>query len=201
MFCAEATETWRSSESPPKRTMLVMSCAGATSIPRAALGAELRRSLRLLSAAAALLLRRQRRAALLAELAALRLRAALRADRAGDLADVARRRPVDRARLLLNLLARRFRLRGGHLLVEVGRAVLAQPRLLVPADRLAHPVAAARALLEDRRDLVDCFLQRAVVRAAADRALHLVRAVRHAPENAAEQIARRARRRAEHAHR
>src|SRR5204863_7424842 len=139
----------------------------------------------------ALLLRRQRGAAVLTELAPLRLRAALRADGAGDLRHVARLGPVDGARLLLDLVARRVGLRGGHLLVEVGRAVLAQPRLLVPADRFADPGAAARALLEDRRDLVDGVLPRAVVRAAADRALHFVRAVGYVSQEAAEQAARR----------
>src|ERR1051325_3659330 len=118
--------------------------AFATSIFCAALGAELRRAFRLVAASAARLLRRQRAAALLAELSALRLRAALRADRAGDLGDVARLRPVHLARLALHLLARGLGLRRGHLLVEIGRAVLAQPGLLVPADGLADPVAAAR---------------------------------------------------------
>src|SRR5439155_10366560 len=64
-------------------------------------------------------------------------------------------------------------------------------------DRLADPVAAARALLEDRRDLVDRLFQRAVVRAAADGALHLVRAVRDAAEDAAEEVPGHARRRSE----
>src|SRR5207248_1387464 len=68
-------------------------------------------------------------------------------------------------------------------------------------DRLADPVAAARALLEDRRDLVDGIFQRAVVRGTADGALHFVRAVCDASENAAEQIARDARGRSEDAHR
>src|SRR6185436_724110 len=77
----------------------------------------------------------------------------------------------------------------------------AEPGLLVPADRLADPLAAARALLEDRRDLADRVLQRRVVRGAADGPLHLVRAVGDVAEEAAEEAAGRARRRAEHAHR
>ena len=116
----------------------------------------------------------------------MRLRAALAADRAGDLLDLARLRPVDLAGLCLDLLARGLGLRRRHLLVEVGRAGLAEPCLLVPADRLADPLAAARALLEDRRDLGDRVLQRRVVRGAADGALHLVRAVGHVAEEAAE---------------
>src|SRR5262245_17119285 len=94
-------------------------------VPRAALRAELRRPLRLVAAAAARFLRRQRGAALLTELAALRLRAALWANGAGDFADVARLGPIDGTRLLVNLLARGLSLRGGHLFVEVGRAGLA----------------------------------------------------------------------------
>src|ERR1043165_9278375 len=81
-----------------------------------------RRPLGLVSAAGALALRREVRAAVGAELRALRLRAALAADGAGDLADVARLRPVDLARLLLDLLARGLGLRRGHLFVEVGRS-------------------------------------------------------------------------------
>src|SRR5258707_139407 len=101
--------------------MLVMDGGTATSVPPAALRTELRRPLRLVSASGARFLRRQSGAAFLAELAALRLHAALRADGAGDGGDVAGLGPVDRAGLFLDLLARGVGLRGGHLLVEVGR--------------------------------------------------------------------------------
>src|SRR4051794_3221032 len=107
------------------------------SVPRPALRTKLRIALGVVAAAGAFLLRRQRAAALLAELAALGFDAAVRADGAGDLRHVARLGPVDGARLLLHLLARGVGLRGSHLFVEIGRAVLAEAGLLVPADRLA----------------------------------------------------------------
>jgi hypothetical protein len=92
-------------------------------------------------------------------------------------------------------------LRGGQLFVEIGCAGLAEAGLFVPADRLADPVAAARALLEDRGDFVNGILQRAVVRGTADGALHFVCAVGDASEDAAEEIAGDARGRSEDAHR
>src|SRR5882672_3014637 len=112
-----------------------------------------------------------------AELASLRFRAALAADGAGDLLDVALFGPVDGARLLLDLFARGRGLCGGHLLIEVGRAVLAEAGLLVPADRFTDPVAAAVALLEGRGDFRHRVLERRVVRGTADGALHFVGAV------------------------
>src|SRR6185295_6016597 len=72
--------------------------------------------------------------------------------------------------------------------------------LLVPADRLADPVPAARALLERRRDLGDGVLERGVVGGTADGALYLVRAVGHAPEYAPEQAAGDTGRRSQHPH-
>src|SRR2546430_2039159 len=108
-----------------------------------------------MSATAALLFCVVRGAAFGTELAALRFCAAGAADGAGDLIDLARLGPVHLARFGLDLFARGFGLRCGHLFIEIGRAGLAEAGLLVPADRLADPVAAARALLEYRSDLVD----------------------------------------------
>src|SRR5258707_7790594 len=103
-----------------------------------------------MTALAALLLCGECRGALLAELAALGLRAAGGTDGAGDLGDVTRLGPVDFTGLGLNLLARGVGLRGRHLFVEIRCAVFTEAGLLVPTDRLTDPVPAARALFEDR---------------------------------------------------
>src|SRR5258705_6167839 len=113
-------------------------------------------------AAAAFLLRGVCGSAFGTELSALRFCAARCADGAGDLVDLALLRPIHLTRLRLNLFARGLGLRRRHLFVEIGRAGLAEAGFLVPADRFADPVAAARALLEDRGDFVDGILQRAV---------------------------------------
>src|SRR5690349_16965979 len=137
----------------PRRRRRSRTSSRRPSVFLPALRTELRRPLRLVAALLAGALGAHGLAALGAALAALGLRAAALADRAGDVADVALLGPVHGPGLLMNLLARGLGLRGGHLLVEVGRAALAEAGLLVPADRLADPVSAARALLEDRRDL------------------------------------------------
>src|SRR6202008_4415715 len=112
---------------------------------------ELRRSLGLVAALGAGGFEGERGAAVVTELAALRLRAAFAADSAADRSHVALFGPVDGTRFLVDLFARGLGLRGGHLFIHVGRARFAEPGFLVPAYRLANPVAAARALLERRR--------------------------------------------------
>src|SRR6185295_20310116 len=60
--------------------------------------------------------------------------------------------------------------------------------------RLADPVAAAGALLEERRDLLDRLAQRRVVLRAGDHLLQRLGRLRRSPEDAAEQVRDRARR-------
>jgi hypothetical protein len=121
------------------------------------------------------------------ELAALRFRAALPAHRGGRLGEIPLLRVVDVPRLLEHLVARRLRLRRRDLLVEIGRARLAQARLRVPADRLAHPLAAPRALLEGRRDLFHRRVEGRVVLRAGRHRLQLIGGLRGAAEEAAQQ--------------
>src|SRR6185295_15353577 len=63
-------------------------------------------------------------------------------------------------------------------------------RLGVETDGLAHPVAAAGALLEERADLLRRVVERGVVRRTADRPLDLVCRRLRAPEKAAEEVVR-----------
>src|SRR5438445_562161 len=150
---------------------------GGSAALRATLQAELRRRRHLRAALAALVPRPQVGAALRAELPALGLRLALRAARDHLAVEVQPLRLVPLAHLRVDLLHLGLRLRGRDLLLGLRRAVRAQPALLVPADRVADPLAAADALREVRLDLRHRRLQRGVVGLAAHRALDLVGAV------------------------
>jgi len=79
---------------------------------------------------------------------------------------------VDRAQLLGDLLRGDLRLLRGGLLGQIGRAVLAQLALIVPAHLGAHPVAASRALVKLRPDLLHRLPERAVPGLAAQAVLH-----------------------------
>src|SRR5437899_3296928 len=143
---------------------------GGSAALRATLQAELRRRRHLRAALAALVPRPQVGAALRAELPALGLRLALRAARDHLAVEVQPLRLVPLAHLRVDLLHLGLRLRGRDLLLGLRRAVRAQPALLVPADRVADPLAAADALREVRLDLRHRRLQRGVVGLAAHRA-------------------------------
>src|SRR5439155_10499908 len=113
--------------------------------PRAALGG---------AAVAAELLRRLRRGqrvtAALAELPAAALLPAGRAQPGGLVPVVDIPGPVLALDLLVQLVHLRRGLHPGDLLVQPGRAGRAQAPLGVPAHLLAHPLAAAVALVEER---------------------------------------------------
>ena len=129
----------------------------------------------------------------------MRLRATLRTLHVGHAAHVEVLRVVNRLDLLLHLLHRGRRLRGGHLLLEIRRAALALAVLGVPAHLRAHPLAAALALLEDLLAFLHGLLERGVVLRPSDRPLHLVGAAPGAAEHTAEDVARGAQEPSRHA--
>src|SRR5262245_14814716 len=173
----------RANAAAARRRSSVSSCSER----RAALRAELRRPGGFGATIAALPLRADRRSALGTELSALRLGAAAGAEDGADLCQVPLAEVVHRARLLDCLLFGCRGLGGGDLLVQVRRAGLAQSHLLVPADRLAHPLAAARALLEQRADFLDGRVERRVVLRTGRHLLQRFGGLGGAAEDAAEQ--------------
>src|SRR5258708_5235828 len=106
--------------------------------------------------------RRQGMAAVSAELPAAAGLAAVRARPGSLVAVVDVLRPVDVLDLAVQLLDLGLRLHARDLLVELGRALHAQAALVVPADGLADPLAAALALVEVRLHLVDGLGERLV---------------------------------------
>src|SRR5439155_7255612 len=123
--------------------------------------------------------RRELGPALGAELATLGPGPALRAVSHGFRGHVNARDQVRGSGLLPHLLLDGRRLRGTPLLVEVRRAVLAQPALGVPAVLGTDPLAAAGALLEVRSRLLHGLVEGGVVLLAPDGALDLVRPCAH----------------------
>src|SRR6185437_10824775 len=113
-----------------------------------------------------------RGSAVLAELAAAGLLAAAGAssDRLISVVDVLR--PVDVLDLLVQLLDLRLRLHSGDFLVKPGRARRAQAALVVPADLVAYPLAAAVTLLEVGLHVLDGLLEGLVAGRAAHGVAH-----------------------------
>src|SRR5262249_55589855 len=118
---------------------------------------------------------RERAAAVLAELAAAGLAAAVRALRGALVPVVDVAGPVDLLGLLVELVDLGGRLDAGDLLVELWRALRAQAALGVPAHLLAHPLAAAQALLEVGGHLLDGLAQPLVPGRAAVAVAHPLR--------------------------
>src|SRR3954453_427688 len=111
-------------------------------------------------------------AAALAELAAAALLAALGTQAGALVAVVDVLGPVLALDLLVQLVDLRRGLHPGDLLVQLGGAGHAQAPLAVPAHLLAHPLAAAVALVEERLHLLDGVSQRLVGGRAAHAVAH-----------------------------
>ena len=79
---------------------------------------------------------------------------------------------IDLPHLLGGLIRGDVRLRGGRFLLEIRRAVLAQPARRVPAHLGTNPDATSRALMKLRLDLLDRLLERAVPLGSAQAVLH-----------------------------
>src|SRR5690606_29690635 len=137
---------------------------GRSDVRAAALRAEPRARRARGTALAARGARREALAALGAELAAADLRRARRALRHGRRREVRAADEVGRAELVPQLVAARLGLELRELLGLLGRAAHALPDGVVPADLVAHPVAAPVALAERVAHLADGGVERLVLR-------------------------------------
>src|SRR5205085_115129 len=183
---------------------------------------ELRRAFGLMTARAASQLRRlRRRAAFGTELRFADIRAAVRTERPRRSkiiclrfrlgADVSLRAHVQLRSVigllgaLIDLLARRFRLRVGvrgcEFLLKVWRAAFTLPSVRVPTNFWADPTPTTRALMKMLLALRNRCRQSIIMRLAADRALQLISRVAGRTRPAAEQIARRPQKRSGRAQR
>lgn len=89
--------------------------------------------------------------------------------------------------LLTQLVDGAFAFERGDFLIHFGRAGHALVANTIPTNGATHPLAAARALIELRRDFGDGLTHSGIVRGATDHALNIVGRVRGASENSAEQ--------------